>query len=644
MKGIPQSELVAPEKAVPPDNVYNQPFSGRCIHQLFEEQAAATPHAPAVVFGDRQLSYGELNEQANQLAVFLRGQGVKAGSLVGLCLARSTEMVVAVLGILKAGGAYVPLDPAYPKDRLAFMLADAAPVLVLTQQSLLSELPQHQLPTVCLDTSRELMARNVPINLPPSRQPDDLAYVLYTSGSTGRPKGVAMPHGPLVNLISWQAGSSKLVPGARTLQFASLNFDVSFQEIFSTFCTGGALVIAPQALRDEPGRLLECLGAEKIARLFLPVVALQLLAEIAEVQDQLPGSLREVITAGEQLRISPSIRRLFERLGTCRLHNHYGPTESHVVTAYTLSGPPQNWSALPPIGRPISNAEIRLLDPQLQPVPAGEPGELYIGGEVLARGYLHQPEMTAARFIADPFPGQPGARLYKTGDLARLLPDGNLEYLGRNDDQVKIRGYRVELGEIESALLQHPDVCQAVVAAEGGTGGDRRLVAYVVAADATKMAPSDLREFLRNRLPDHMVPARFVALPAFPLTPSGKVDRRALPQQTTPAPGALAAPASELERQVLAIWREVLQVTVAGLDDNFFELGGNSINLAQVHLRLQKILGREFPITDLFAHTTIRLLAAHFGRQSSSAETVAALQNRSQNQRNAFSQFRTRRP
>ncbi|MCL1468747.1 amino acid adenylation domain-containing protein [Argonema galeatum] len=450
------------------------------VHQLFEAQVKQTSDAVAVVFEDRQLTYRQLNDRANQLAHYLKTLGVGPEVLVGICVERSLEMVVGVLGILKAGGAYVPLDPAYNKARLAFMLEDTQTPLLLTQEKLIQSLPPHQARVICLDTDWETIALSNQKNPQSDGTPNSLAYVIYTSGSTGRPKGVAMSHRPLANLVFWQLENSIATIGTKTLQFASISFDVSFQEIFSTLCSGGTLVLISEELRRDVASLFNFIAAKAIERLFLPFVALQLLAEVADSQETVQTNLREIITAGEQLKITRQIANWFTQLKNCTLHNHYGPSESHVVTAFSLTGLPLHWPGLPPIGRPIANTQIYLLDDHLQTVPAGTPGELYIGGIPLAREYLNRPDLTAERFISNPFSNQLGERLYKTGDIASYLPDGNIEYLGRSDNQVKIRGYRIELGEIEVTLGQHPAVREAVVVAREDIPNDKRLVAYLV--------------------------------------------------------------------------------------------------------------------------------------------------------------------
>jgi amino acid adenylation domain-containing protein/FkbH-like protein len=581
-----------------------------CIQQLFEEQVKRTPDATAVIFGDQQFSYRELNLRANQLAHHLQSLGVGADVPVGICLERSPELFIGILGILKAGGAYVPLDPAYPKDRLALMLGSSqAPVLV-TQQKLLSTLPPHQCRSVCIDSP--LPTASMEQDPVSNATPGSLAYVIYTSGSTGKPKGVAMGHRPLVNLIWWQLKASTMGRGDRTLQFASPSFDVSFQEMFSTWCSGGTLMLIDEEVRHDPPKLLRFICEQKVNRLFLPFIALHQLAESITENDELPGSLREVITAGEALRITGKIASLFAKLKTCTLHNHYGPSESHVVTAYTMTGTPDQWPALPSIGKPIANTQIHLLNEKLQPVPYGEPGEVYIGGVCLARGYLHRPDLTAERFITDPFSSEPGARLYKTGDLARYLPDGNIEFLGRIDHQVKIRGYRIELSEVENVLGDHPAVRECAVSAREDVPGQKRLVGYVVLQHGQNTTVKEIRSFLQSKLPDYMVPSAYVVLEALPLTPSGKVNRLALPapDQGRPDLGEeYVAPRNSNEERLAAIWCEVLNLKKVGVNDNFFELGGHSLLAAQVISRIRSEFKVELPLSGLFDAPTIASLA-----------------------------------
>ena len=596
-----------------------------CLPQLFEAQVERAPAAVAVVCEGQTLTYWELNRRANQLAHYLKGLGVGPEVLVGICVERSLEMVVGLLGILKAGGAYVPLDPAYPKERLAFMLQDAQALVLLTQQRLVERLPQDGTKVVCLDTDWGAIAQEGETNLLCQGTTDNLAYVLYTSGSTGRPKGVAMSHRPLCNLLSWQLQNSTLPRGARTLQFASLSFDVSFQEIFSTWCSGGTLVLISEEMRRDAVGLWHYLTDEAVARLFLPFVALQQLAEVVEDQGSILTSVREIITAGEQLQITRQIASLFGKLKGCTLHNQYGPCESHVVTAFSLTGSPSDWPALPPIGCPIANTQIYLLDSHLQPVPVGVLGELYIGGVGLARGYLNRPELTAEKFIPNPFSVEPGARLYKTGDLARYRPDGNIEFCGRIDHQVKIRGFRIELGEVEAVLGQHPSVAAATVIVREDGNGDKQLVAYLAAGSSgRRREPGGLREFLCRKLPDYMVPSTFVFLEKLPLTANGKVDRRALP---VPSPErkleGYRAPRTPQEEILCGIYADLLSLERVGIDENFFSLGGHSLLAMRVVSRVRSMLGVELTVQAIFeAPSVAELIARLPGAQKARAPLV----------------------
>ncbi|MEG5139576.1 MULTISPECIES: non-ribosomal peptide synthetase [unclassified Microcoleus] len=621
----------------------------KCVHQLFEAQVDRSPDAIAAVFphnSQQQLTYRELNSRSNQLAHYLQELGVGPDVLVAICMERSLEIAIAVLGILKTGAAYVPIDPAYPKERLTFMLADTKTPVILTQSHLVSGLPEHQARTVCLDANWQEIANYSTENPASTVSPDNLTYTIYTSGSTGKPKGVLLPHRALVNLIAWQLQNSTLEDAAKTLQFASLSFDVSFQEMFCTWCAGGTLVFITEEMRRDPRSLLQLIDTEKIQRLFLPFIALQHLAEAADSYQLVPKSLREVVTAGEQLQVNRYIVSFFQQLENCTLHNQYGPSESHVVTAYTLSGPPENWPALPPIGRPVANTEIYLLHMNGEPVPLGVAGELYIGGICLARGYLNRPDLTAEKFIPNPFKYNEVSaiedeedRLYKTGDLARYLPDGNIEYIGRIDGQVKIRGFRIELGEIETALAKHRAVKQAVVLAREDTPGDKRLVAYLAVNSEEQLAIADLRAYLQGQLPDYMVPAIFMTVEAMPKTPSGKIDRRALPapdSQRQELSQGYAAPQSELEKVLAGIWSKLLKFDRVGIHDNFFEIGGNSLMTLQIALQVRALLQKDLPVVKLFQHPTIAQLANYLNQGESTKQSSNKFQDRADRQKAAF--------
>jgi len=601
------------------------------VAQLFEEQVTRTPEAVALLSDLEAVKYRELNERANQLAHHLRSLGVGPDILVGICLKRSARMLVAILAVLKAGGAYVPLDPAYPKDWLEFILGDAKPPVLLVEHAPSSARPPEGTHVLCLDSDWDKIALERRENPSSGAEPNNLAYVIYTSGSTGKPKGIAMPHGPLLNLLSWQRS---VLPGpARTFQFTSICFDVSFQEIFSAWCSGGTLISIPEAVRRDPSGLWNLLASERAERLFLPFVALEQLAEAAVLSEVVPVALRDVITAGEQLRITPRIVELFERLPNCSLHNHYGPTETHVITAFTLQGPPAGWPSLPPIGRPIANTRIYLLDSAMRPVPPGDAGELHVAGESLCRGYLRRPELTGAKFIPNPFEAPP-SRLYKTGDLARWRVDGNLEFLGRMDQQVKLRGFRVELGEIESVLCQHPGVLDCAASVREDAPGDRRLVIYWVPANPGGKPPAggfesqapaagpELRAFVNSKLPNYMVPSAFVRLDALPLTPSGKVDRRALPAPDPSwhqATAEFTAPRTPLEKTLAGIWQTLLKVERIGIHENFFELGGESLLGLRLVNRLREMLGCDVSFVTIFEAPTVATLAKLLEKHHSQA-------------------------
>ena len=599
------------------NNTYNDYPKDKCIHQLFEEQVERTPNAIALIFEDQQLSYQMLNTKANQLAHYLRRIGVGPDSLVGICLDRGIDMIVGLLATLKAGGGYVPLDSAYPKERLAFMLADSKPVALLLNSENMEQFSDQseRLKMICLDAQTSPWLQFPDSNLNSQYiglHSGNLAYVIYTSGSTGQPKGVAMPHGPLVNLITWQLKNTRVNSTARTLQYSPISFDVSFQEIFATGCGGGELVLVDELTRHDPLLLLKYLDKNRIERLYLPFIALEQIARSAVSNSFFPDSLREVVTAGEQLRMTPEIRGFFAGMNDCQLVNQYGPTETHVVTAFALPLRSTEWETLPPIGRPIANTQIYILDSNGEPVPVGIKGELYIGGACVARGYLNRPELTAERFLIDPYVGEPSARMYKTGDLARWRNDGMIEFIGRNDFQVKIRGFRIELGDIEMGLRQHPQLREVVVSVFEPILGDKRLVAYLVPEKDSMPSVAELRDFLKKAMPDYMVPAVFIFLESLPITPNGKLDRKALPEPDKHRQELgieFIAPRSPLEKQLGEIWAEVLRLDRIGIHDNFFELGGHSLLATQVIVRIGEQLSVGLSLSSLFELPTIAELA-----------------------------------
>lgn len=588
-----------------------------CVHELVEAQAARTPQAMAVIAGGElgeSLTYGELNARANRLAHFLRRLGIGPDMPVGLNMPRSSELLVAILAVLKAGGACLPLDPSYPTARLEFMCLDSRMVVLLTRTGVPQVAPSGGSNQVSLDEIAAELELEVVENPEQFISPDNLAYILYTSGSTGEPKGVMMPHRPLVNLVAWQLQHFATAAQARTLQLTSLSFDVSFQEILTTWSAGGALVLVNEATRQDLGSLVEYIIDQRVERLFLPFVALQALVEAAVTRRQYPARLREVFTAGEQLQITPEIAEFFAQQENCTLHNHYGPTEAHVVSAYTLRGPPRSWPPLPPIGRPIANTRLYVLNGEMQPVPIGVVGEIYLGGDCLARGYSLQPELTADRFVPSPFE-PPGERLYRSGDLGRFLADGNLQYLGRADGQVKIRGFRVEPGEVEAALARHPQVRQAAVVAHRSAAGDVRLLAWVVLQVGMDTSAEELRSYLMTSLPEYMIPAAVLFVETLPLTSSGKLDRLELAARAAAkvenqsAEQMYLEPRDELERHLCHIWEIVLGVARVGVRDDFFALGGHSLLAVRLFARIEKDLGRRLPLSSLFQASTVTALA-----------------------------------
>jgi natural product biosynthesis luciferase-like monooxygenase protein/amino acid adenylation domain-containing protein len=574
------------------------------VHELFEEQAQRASAAVAVCDSALQLTYGELNAQASRLAHHLRRAGVQPETLVGVCMERSTNLVIAILAILKASGAYVPLDPAYPAERLAFMIEDSHMPVLLTEQKFVEKLPTTTIQTLCLD-ALDFVAHldsESKTNPPPVGNSANLAYVIYTSGSTGQPKGVAIQHDSLMNLVAWHQGVYEVTSVDRATQVAGPAFDASVWELWPYLTAGASVHIPDEEIRLSPKRLLAWLKSENITLSFLPTP----LAE-AVMQEPWPQgmALRALLTGGEKLHRFPP-----PTLG-CWLTNQYGPTENTVVTTALVAEPGDDTMA-PPIGRPIANTRIYLLDANLRPVPIGVPGELCISGVGLARGYLNRPELTAEKFVANPFGSGDYARLYRTGDLARYLPDGNIEFLGRLDQQIKIRGQRVELGEIECVLSQHPSVREAVVTLDQNGEGQGRLIAYVTATPNHKPEAADLRQFLKQKLPEYMLPGNFAILDALPLTQNGKVDRRALPSPCEEGgrDTNFVPPRTATEEIVAGVWCEVLCRGEVGSQDNFFELGGHSLQATQVVSRLRNIFKVEVPLYFLFEAPTVAGLAA----------------------------------
>jgi amino acid adenylation domain-containing protein len=593
----------------------------RCLHELFEAQVERTPEAVALAFDSEQLTFRELNRRANQLAHHLQRLGVGPEVLVGVCMERSLEMVIALYGILKAGGAYVPLDPEYPADRVAFMLEDAQVPVLLTQQRLVQGLPAHAAQVLCLDAEGQTLAQESTENPRSGATADSLAYVIYTSGSTGRPKGAMNTHHGICNRLLWMQDAYKLTEADRVLQKTPFSFDVSVWEFFWPLLVGARLVVAQPGGHKDSAYLVRTIVEHGITTMHFVPSMLHLFLQDRDVQAC--RSLQRVICSGEALPHELQ-ERFFERLDA-ELHNLYGPTEAAVDVTYWRCQRQSNLKTVP-IGRPVANTQMYILDRSMQPVPIGVAGELHIGGVQVAKGYLNRPELTAEKFIPDPFSDDPQARLYKTGDLVRYLPDGNIEFLNRLDFQVKIRGFRIELGEIEAVLDQHPAVREAVVLAREDAPSDKRLVAYVIPELQSSPSSSELRDFLRRKLPEYMVPAAFIQLEAMPLTPNGKVDRRSLPapERGRQAEEAYVAPQDELQDTIAAIWRELLQVDKVGIDDSFFDLGGHSLLILQAHHRLSEVTDSELSITDMFRFPTIRALTQYLSQEGDDGDQTTS--------------------
>ena len=590
-------------------------YPHKCLHELVEEQAERVAEKPAVVCGNQELTYREFNSRANQLAHYLRSRGVGPNARVGICLNPSLDFAVAVLAVLKSGGACVPLDPNYPAERLSYMLRDVQAKMLVTNAGILSE----GIPVGCevlnVADNSELFSSLPRTNPNPAATPDDIAYVIYTSGSTGTPRGVLLAHRGLVNYNANMTKMYGVTPRDRVLQFCSISFDIAVEEIFVAWLSGAALVFKTEETPLAVPDFLAWAERARVTVLDLPTAYWhEWVSQIPELDKPVPQGLRLVIVGGEKV-LAKAYAAWSSAVGTrIRWINTYGPTEASIaVTAFE-----PNFSAghpVPeniPIGRPVANTRIYLLDRHLHPVPVGIPGELHIGGAGVARGYLNRPELTAQKFISDPFCSDPNARLYKTGDLARYLPTGEIEFLGRGDDQVKIRGFRIELGEIESALAKHSDVREVAVIARvsGDDSGDKQLVAYFVPVQGAQPSTAELRGYLQQHLPDYMVPSAFVILPRMPLTPNGKINRRELPAPSVRTSADETAVATDtFQSELVKIWEDVLARKPIGIRDNFFELGGHSLLAARLMHRTGQALGKTLPLAMLFEAPTIEQLA-----------------------------------
>jgi len=575
-----------------------------CVPQLVAMQAAITPDAIALTAGECVLSYGELNRQANRLGRYLQSLGVCEGTLIGLCLERSLDMVIGLLGILKAGAAYIPFDSDYPTERLSFMLQDASIPILLTQQHLAARFQHSETKIICLDSDKDLLEQQSIEDPALSMAADSLAYVIYTSGSTGQPKGVQISHGSLLNLIYWHQRAFEITATDRATQVASPAFDATGWELWPYLTCGASVHLINEDTKLAPVMVRDWLVEQKITVTFLPT---PLAESVLCLNWPATTALRLLLTGADVLHTYPSLDLPFA------LINNYGPTEATVVATSGRILPDKEAKKLPTIGQPIDNTEIYILNEQLQHVPIGVHGELYIGGAGLASGYLNRPELTLEKFIPHPFSDDPNARLYKTGDLACYLPDGQLSFIGRTDHQIKIRGYRIEPNEIIAALDRHPAIQKSVVVARDDMSGEKRLVAYVVLSPERDVTVRELRDALSESLPDYMVPTLFAALEELPVNHSGKIDRTALPLpngSNTLSDTATVVPATPTEERVAEIVATLLGVEQISIDDNFFMLGGHSLLGTQVIMRVVDAFGVDMPLRTIFEAPTVRLLSA----------------------------------
>jgi len=590
-----------------------------CVHDLIERQTERRGDSIAVTFENRQLTYSELNRRANQLAHYLRKRGVGPDVLVGLCVERSLDMIVGLLGILKAGGAYVPLDPAYPKDRIAYILEDSSAPILITQQTLLPGLPQQSAELIVLDTDCSSIEQEESSNPSRKANPGNLAYVIYTSGSTGKPKGVQLEHRSVVNFLSSVQKEPGLHVDDIVAAVTTLCFDIAGLEIYLPLITGAQVVVISRQEASDGKKLQARMQSAGITMMQATPATWRLLLEVGW-----SGNPKLKILCGGEAFPRELADKLLPRCGS--LWNMYGPTETTIWSAvYRVEA---GGEGTVPIGGPLANTQFYIVDEQMQPVPIGQEGQLLIGGDGLARGYQNRPELTAEKFIPDVFSRREGARLYQTGDLARYMRDGNIAFLGRIDHQVKIRGYRIELGEIESVLAIHPSVHHCVVVAREDTPGDKRLVVYMVPSRDQRPVSRMLREFLSGKLPDYMMPSAFVVLDAMPLTPNGKVDRKALPLPTrdnSAIEREFVAPRNALEKQLVGIWESILGIAPIGVTDNVFDLGVNSLIAAQLFARIEKTIGSKLPPAPLFQAPTVESLARLMTQDESAASRWTSL-------------------
>ena len=604
----------------------------KTVAQVFEEIAAAHPNLIALEMGEKRVTYTELNARSNRIARQLRARGIGADKLVGCCFERSIEMIVAFAAVLKAGGAFVPLDPADPAERVDFMLGHAGLYLILTEKQVAARAFAGSSEAINIDALEIGGTPQEAANLESVSGPNSLAYVMYTSGSTGKPKGVMVENRAIVRLVR-NTNYCHFGPEEVFLQFAPASFDASTLEIWGPLLNGGKLVVVPagKASLVDLGREIRENG---VTTLWLTSGLFNLMVE-QRLEDLRP--IRQLLAGGDVL--SPRhVRTVLENLPDCRVINGYGPTENTTFTCcHTISREDCLRESIP-VGKPIANTQVYILDEVMNPVAPGQVGELYAAGDGVARGYFDDADATAAKFVRNPFAVEQAERMYRTGDLARWREDGAIEFLGRIDNQVKIAGHRIEPGEIETVLRMNKDVSQVCVVPETNNNGSKRLIAYYVASAPNGLSSSDLRQYLSGKLPHYMIPALFVPLASFPLSPNGKIDRSALPVPPSNGDGASGqtSAANQLEQTLIELWKRILRVDAVGLDDNVFDLGGDSLMIIAMHSNLQKTLGIEIPVTDLFEFTTIRTLARHLGEQKSASTSLSGAQQQGVKQREAF--------
>jgi amino acid adenylation domain-containing protein len=637
--------LVNSQVSSPLDNAKAVQSGHKTLAEVFDEVAEKYAGRTALTYADVHLSYDELNRRASGLATRLHHLGLQRESLVAVFMERSAETIVVLLAILKAGGAYLPLDPASPRERIATILEDARPTVLVTERQLIDKLPRREAHTLCIDGEglADPVSAEPNIALPP--RPENLAYVIYTSGSTGKPKGVMVTHANVIRLLSATTDWFHFDERDVWTFFHSYAFDFSVWEIWGCLLHGGRLVVVPFSVTRSPLDFYDLLVKEQVTVLNQTPSAFYQLIAVDEVKRSADFALRIIIFGGEALNFK-MLRPWFAAHDDQKpqLVNMYGITETTVHVTYrivTAADAADGAHSL--IGVPIPDLQLYLLDDHLQPVSNGTTGEIYVGGAGVARGYLHRPELNLQRFLPDPFSKDPDARLYKSGDLARVLSNGELEYLGRGDAQVKIQGFRIELGEIEAAIAQYEQIREVHVVVHTDNMQNKRLVAYYTARDGATINTSELSDFLSPKLPSYMRPAVYMQVVTFPLTPNGKMDHAALPAPTLGSTKTLEPEGSDFEREIAMVWQKMLGAAHVGLDDNFFDIGGTSLLLASVHTELQTLLQVPIPITDLFAYTTVRALSAKLQQAAPSAEGLNRLQNQAQKQRDAFARARTQK-